>query len=179
MLIINGLKRSLQIELQNFFENCFQGLSCSKQAFCDQRVKLKPDFFHALNQVPVSNFYRFYQGQDKRWKGMTLWAIDGSTVPLPETEELKQSFGGASNQYDEQASVTARICVLYDVLSHIAIKGFLHSYRVSEEEVIPQCLSGLELDNKLLLFDRGYPSYWLRNRGVDDQSLSVQHSKSY
>jgi predicted component of viral defense system (DUF524 family) len=30
MLIINGLKRSLQIELQNFFEHCSQGLSCSK-----------------------------------------------------------------------------------------------------------------------------------------------------
>ena len=161
MLIINGLKRSLQIELQNFFENCTQGLSCSKQAFCDQRVKLKPEFFHALNQVLVSNFYRFYQGHDKRWKGMTLLAIDGSSVPLPGTDDLKKAFGGVSNEQREQVSTTARICVLYDVLNSIVIKGFLHPYRVSEEEVIPRCLSGLELKNKLLLFDRGYPSFWL------------------
>ena len=161
MLIINGLKRSLQIELQDFFEHCSQGLSCSKQAFCDQRVKLKPEFFQALNDVLVSNFYRFYQGQEKRWKGMRLWAVDGSSVPLPETEELKQTFGGVSNQYGEQVSATARICALYDVLNNIVIKGFLHPYRVSEEEVIPQCLSGFELEDKLLLFDRGYPSYWL------------------
>jgi hypothetical protein len=111
--------------------------------------------------VLVSNFYHFYQGQNKQWKGMTLWAVDGSSVPLPETEDLKQAFGGVSNQYGEQVSATARICVLYDVLNGIAVKGFLHPYRVSEEEVIPECLSGLELENKLLLFDRGYPSYWL------------------
>jgi hypothetical protein len=161
MLIINGLKRSLQIELQNYFEYCSEGLSCSKQAFCDQRAKLKPEFFHDLNHVLVSNFYSSYQENVKRWKGMIFWAIDGSSVPLPETEDLKQTFGGVSNQYGEQVSTTARICVLYDVLNNIAIKDFLHPYRVSEEEVIPQCLSGLELKNKLLLFDRGYPSYWL------------------
>ena len=161
MLIINGLKRSLQIELQNFFENFSSGLSCSKQAFCEQRVKLKPAFFHDLNQVLVSCFYHFYDGNVKHWKGMILCAIDGSSIPLPETEDLKQSFGGATNQRGEQVSATARICVLYDVLNSIAIKGFLHPYTVSEEEVIPECLSGLSLDSKLLLFDRGYPSYWL------------------
>ena len=103
MLIINGLKRSLQIELQDFFEYCTEGLSCSKQAFCDQRVKLKPEFFHDLNQVLVTNFYQSYQDHVRLWKGIILWAVDGSSVPLPETEDLK---------------------------------------------------------NKLLLFDRGYPSYW-------------------
>ena len=92
---------------------------------------------------------------------MTLWAVDGSSVPLPETEDLKQAFGGVSNQYGEHVSTTARICVLYDVLNSIAVKGFLHPYHFSEEEVIPECLSGLELKNKLLLFDRGYPSFWL------------------
>jgi hypothetical protein len=178
MLIINGLKRSLQIELQNFFEHCSQGLSCSKQAFCDQRVKLKPEFFHDLNQVLVSNFYRSYQEHVKRWKGMLLWAVDGSSVPLPETEDLKSAFGGVSNQYGEQVSTIARICVMYDVLNSIAIKGFLHPYTVSEEEVIPQCLYELELGNKLLLFDRGYPSYWLMYLLIQKQSKFVMRVSS-
>ena len=59
MLIINGLKRSLQVELQHYFEYFSQGLSCSKQAFCEQRVKWKPAFFHDLNQVLVSGFLPF------------------------------------------------------------------------------------------------------------------------
>jgi hypothetical protein len=161
MLILNGLKRSLQVELQSFFERFSPGQSCSKQAFCNQRIKLKPSFFHAWNQVLVSGFYHYYGDKVKQWKGMNLWAIDGSSVPLPELEDLKQSFGGATNQQEGQVQVTARICVLYDVLNSIAIKGFLHPYTVSEEAVIPECLSGLALENKLLLFDRGYPSYWL------------------
>jgi hypothetical protein len=161
MLIINGLKRSLQVELQSFFENFSQEQPCRKQAFCKQRIKLNPAFFHDWNQVLISNFYRSYGKNVKQWQGMNLLAVDGSSVPLPETADLKQTFGGATNQYKDPVNVTARICVVYDVLNSIAIKGFLHPYTVSEEEVIPECLSGLELKNKLLLFDRGYPSFWL------------------
>jgi hypothetical protein len=161
MLILNALKRSLSVELQDFFEHFSQGNLCSKQAFCEQRAKLSPAFFHDWNQVLVSNFYRCYHANVKKWKGMVLYAVDGSSVPLPETEDLKQKFGGATNQKGKKVSTTARICVLYDVLNEIVIKGMLHSYFVSEEEVVPECLSGLSLEDKLLLFDRGYPSYWL------------------
>jgi len=161
MLIINGLKRSLQVELQSFFEHFSSYPPCSKQAFCKQRIQLKAAFFQEWNQVLVSGFYRYYGENAKRWKYMDLLAIDGSCIPVPQTEDMQQAFGGGSNQYGVQVSTTARICVLYDVLNCLAIKGFLHPYAVSEEEVIPQCLLGLELENKLLLFDRGYPSYWL------------------
>ena len=72
MLIINGLKCSLQVALPHCFEYFSQGLSCSRQAFCEQRVKWKPAFFHDLNQVPVSGFYRSYADRVKHWKGMVL-----------------------------------------------------------------------------------------------------------
>jgi hypothetical protein len=161
MLIMNALKRSLNIELQNYFERFAGGRSCSKQAFCEQRVKLKSGFFHDWNQVLISNFYKHYGDKVKTWKGMVLWAVDGSSVPLPETEDLRNRFGGADNQTGENVSVMARICCIYDVLNEITVKGFLHPYFVSEEEVIPSCLSELEMENKLFLFDRGYPGYWL------------------
>jgi hypothetical protein len=161
MLITNSLKRSLQVELQSFFEYFSPGLSCSKQAFCEQRVKLKPQFFHDLNQVLVSEFYRSYAGKVKRWKNMELYAVDGSSVPLPATGDMRSTFGVVRNHCGEQEGATARICVLYDVLNEIAVKGFLHPFTVSEEAVVPECLSGISLDTKLLLFDRGYPSYWL------------------
>jgi hypothetical protein len=92
---------------------------------------------------------------------MVLWAIDGSSVPLPEREDLWKIYGGVSNQTGEKVSSMARICCVHDVLNEMVIKGFLHPYSVSEEEVIPACLSELEMENKLFLFDRGYPSYWL------------------
>jgi hypothetical protein len=161
MLVMNALKRSLNIELQNYFEHIGTGISCSKQAFCEQRAKLKPEFFHAWNQVLVSSFYKHYGDHVKKWKGMVLWAIDGSSVPLPEREDLWEIYGGASNQTGERVSTMARICCVYDVLNETVIKGFLHPCSVSEEKVIPACLSELEIENKLFLFDRGYPSYRL------------------
>jgi hypothetical protein len=68
MLIMNALKRSLNIELQSYFEHFGAGKSCSKQAFCEQRVKLKPEFFHAWNQLPVSSFYKHYGDSVKRYR---------------------------------------------------------------------------------------------------------------
>jgi hypothetical protein len=161
MLIMNALKRSLNIELRDYFEHFGKGMSCSKQAFCEQRVKLKPEFFHSWNRVLISNFYKHYGDRVKKWKGMALWAIDGSTVPLPETEDLRKTFGGAGNQRGGKVSPMARVCCVYDVLNEVIVKGFLHPYSVSEEEVVPSCLSDLEIENKLFLFDRGYPGYWL------------------
>ncbi|MDR2765800.1 MAG: hypothetical protein LBB90_12325 [Tannerella sp.] len=90
---------------------------------------------------------------------MVLLAADGSTVSLPKSEALKREFGMASNQQEGMENATARVSILYDVLNDIVLKDILHPLFVSEETVLPECLSGLSLDDKLLLFDRGYPSY--------------------
>ena len=160
MLILNALKRSLSVELQDFFANFTQGKECTKQAFCEHRVKLKPEFFHEWNDVLAKNFYHYYGDRVKKWKEMLLWAMDGSTVALPDTEELRKHYGFASNQKGDSYPV-ARTCVLYDVLNQIAIKGFMHPYNVSEEQVSLDCLKNENMEEVLLLFDRGYPSYWL------------------
>jgi hypothetical protein len=161
LLLVNSLKRSLSIELQNFFERFSQGISCSKQAFSAQRSKLKPIFFHDWNHVLVENFYQHYGDQSKRWKGFKLWAMDGSSVPLPDREALREAYGGVQNQHKEIVTPMSRICVLYDVLNQIAVTGMLHPYFVSEEKVSMRCLENHVDESVLLLFDRGYPGYWL------------------
>lgn len=50
-LIINMPKRSLSIEIQEFFESLENDLAhCTKGAFCSQRSKLKALFFEVWNQ---------------------------------------------------------------------------------------------------------------------------------
>ncbi|MDR1339382.1 MAG: hypothetical protein LBK58_04945, partial [Prevotellaceae bacterium] len=132
---MNTLKWSLNIELQSSFEHFGGGISCSKQAFCEQRAKLKPEFFHAWNKLSISSFYKHYGNNVKKWKGMPIWAIDGSSVPLPDKEDLWEIYGGSGNQTGEKVSTAARICCVHDVLNETVIKGFLHSCFVSEEEV--------------------------------------------
>lgn len=160
MLILNTLKRSLSIELENFFD-CFSTYGCcTKQAFSAQRSKLNPQFFHDWNQELVTSFYKHNKETFLKWNGFKLWVVDGSSVPVPDTEATRNNYGFTTNQQGK-GSIVARICVLYDVLNRIAIKGFLHPYTVSEEDVTLTLFEDQDLRDTLLLFDRGYLSYWL------------------
>jgi hypothetical protein len=160
MLLLNTIKRSLSVELQHFFECFSQGMICTKQAFSAQRTKLQPVFFHDWNKVLVENFYLHYGEYAKKWKGMRLCAMDGSTLAVPDTQAMREAFGCTSNGKGETTPV-ARICMLYDVLNKIVIKGMLHSYRTSELSAILPCIENQRLEDTVLLFDRGYMSFWL------------------
>lgn len=160
ILIVSGLKRTLSLEILKFMESFLDGVSYTKQAFSEQRMKLKPSFLYDFNQVLVQSYYREYKQQVKTWKGFVVWAVDGSTTPLPQTKELKECFGFASNQSDTTYNVTARVCLISDVLNGIVINGLLHSYFTSEEDGFLKLLGTKDMEGKLLVFDRGYPSYW-------------------
>jgi hypothetical protein len=95
---------------------------------------------------------------------MPLYAVDGSALELPYTEALGQLCGRASSGRSEKLCVMARIFLMYDILNDVCINGFLHPLNVSEETALFQCLtnsSDLSLENRLLTFDRNYPSHWL------------------
>ena len=172
---MNALKRSLSIELHEFFENIPQKVSCSKQAFSKQRRKLKPDFFYDWNTVLVDSFYGHYKEEYRRWKGFKICAIDGSTVVLPNTKSIQEAYEQTINQLGNGDSI-ARICVLYDVLNEIAIRGLLHTYTVSEETVVPDILDGQDISDTLILFDRGYPSYWLMHQLIEKDSFFLMRA---
>jgi len=175
LLLLNALKRSLSIELHEFFENIPQKVSCSKQAFSKQRRKLKPEFFHDWNTILVDSFYCHYKDEYRKWKGHRVLAIDGSSVTLPNTELIREIYGQTTNQVGNGDSV-ARICVLYDVLNEIAIQGLLHTYTVAEEVVVPDILGGQDLSDTLILFDRGYPSYWLMHQLIEKNSFFLMRA---
>lgn len=132
VLIINTLKRSLSIEIQQFFEYLSSEASCTKQAFSKQRGKLKAAFFHDWNTVLVESFYQHYGTEARRWKGLRMVALDGSTVPLPIKEDLKEYFGCPSNGKGDTSYPVARISVLYDVLNQIALNGFIYLRRIGK-----------------------------------------------
>ena len=80
-ILINLPKGSLSIEIQEFFDSLGQGKqSCTKSAFCLQRVKLNPLFFAVWNKWLADNFYHYYGDTVKRWKGFRLLAVDGSSA---------------------------------------------------------------------------------------------------
>lgn len=156
-LIINLLKKSLSIELNEFFETIARtALCCSKSAFTQQRAKLKYDFFVWWNATLVNSFYHQYKGHLKRWQGFRLVAIDGSTSYLINKPEVKAYFGIQINQ--ATSVVMGRIVSAYDVLNELTICSGLLPINHSEQQVAAQWITYCEPD-MLMLYDRGFPAF--------------------
>lgn len=160
-LILNFPKRSISIELREFFnfieepQNC-----CSKGAFSLQRVKLRADFFQLWNQLQVELYYLHYGNKIKRWKGFRLMAIDGSTNYLFNKPEVANYFGTVKNNHENVSIPISRVLQIQDVLNEVIVWSGMFPYKISEREIVSANISRLPSDS-IALFDRGFPSYSL------------------
>jgi hypothetical protein len=158
-ILINLPKRSLSIEIQEFFDSLGQGKqSCTKSAFCLQRIKLNPLFFAVWNKWLVDNFYHYYGDTVKRWKGFRLLAVDGSSAYLLNKQELREHFGTQDNQHVQIPM--GRIMQIQDVLNDITVWGDIYPLKDSEQQIICQQVEQL-FEDSVTLFDRGFPSFVL------------------
>lgn len=156
-LIISLLKKSLSVELEDFFKiNYQQSKSASKAALSKQRQKLDYSFFVLWNSLLVQCFYKYYEKNVKRWKGFRLMAMDGSTAYLINKPELSNYFGTQDNQ---SVSVTmGRIMTVYDVLNEISVFSAMYPITFSEPAIAYQWIPHLNKD-ALTIYDRGFPSF--------------------
>jgi len=158
-LIINMPKRSLSIEIQEFFDSLEEDLeSSTKGAFSLQRTKLQALFFEAWNKCLVKSFYHYYGDNVKRWRNFRLQAVDGSTAYLMNRKDVVEYFGTQDNQ---RVSIPmARVMQVQDILNDITVWGAIRPIKESEQAIMVKQVSNLYEDS-LTLFDRGYPSYAL------------------
>ncbi|MDF1516324.1 MAG: hypothetical protein P1P79_00125, partial [Lutibacter sp.] len=158
-LILNMLKRSLAIEVREFFELIGnENISCSKAAFTIQRKKLKSSFFELWNKLLVDCFYNYYGENVKKWNNFLLIGVDGSTAYLFDKKEVKNYFGVQENQFTQ--TPIARVMKFYDVLNKINIFSKICSIKISEQAIVSNHLEKLP-ENSLSIYDRGFPSFSL------------------
>ena len=158
LFILNFGKKSLQIELDNFFKTINKtNDGVKKQAFSEARQKVSPEAFIILQENIIK---KVYTATDLNlYKGYRLSAIDGSTIELQNTEELRKAFGYAENGKEEIAR--AKISEIYDIENNIIIDAIIDRYDTPERELAIRHIEKLKeygLQNDLVLFDRGYPS---------------------
>jgi hypothetical protein len=158
-LIINMPKRSLSIEVQDFFDSLGKSSqACTKGAFSLQRTKLQALFFEVWNQWLVDSFYHYYGEKVNRWRGYIVQAVDGSTAYLMDKKEVVEYFGTQDNQH--VSTPMARVMQLQDVLNDITLWGVIRPIKESEQAIMAGQVRHLAEDS-LTLFDRAYPSYAL------------------
>ena len=94
----------------------------------------------------------------RTWNGYYLFAIDGTTVALPDKPSLCKAFGGSGRKKD---SATASASILYDIENDWIADATINPYRTMERTQAKghiQRLNELKLTPKsLVLFDRGCP----------------------
>ena len=122
-------------------------------AFSLARYKIDLSFFKDLNKILV-DFHR--QRHFKVWKGFQLIAVDGSTVALPPSSQIKEYFGIYSQKGNGVKSCMAQILLLYDVCSEFVIAGKISKTEVSEKVQFRNCLAELPQSKAIFILDRGF-----------------------
>lgn len=135
------------------------------QAFSKTRQNISKEAFKELCRVFVDSFYKSNINL-KKWNGFNVFAVDGTTLQVPDTPETIEYFGTSTNQSTTKTAL-ASASALYDVLNDIVIDATISRYRTSEREMAKQHINSINnmklLSNSIVIFDRGYPSYDMFN----------------
>ena len=153
--MLTGIKKSIQKGLTDFIQEYTDHKNMTKSAFCQQRVKLKPEAFVELNEELIDDVY-----QDNAFvthHGKRVLCIDGSTLELPRSQETINTFGVNTQ---ENMIPMARISTLYDPLNNFIIDGRIEANTCSEYALAVMLLDKIRAQD-LLVLDRGYGARWL------------------
>ena len=171
LMILRGSKRSLQAAIYTFFDEVKSETDTySKQAFSERRQYIKPEAFLTLFRSITEDFYADQLESIKAFRGMHVFAIDGTTYNLPNTSDLREIYGVQTSSGAPQTQ--AKGSCLYDILNDMLIDVQMCPIRTSERKLAIQHLNylhGLKPKNNLVIFDRGYPSFELIRYFEDHQ----------
>jgi len=161
ILILKCSKRGIHAGLIEFMKEFKKVDTYSDSAFCQARKKIKYEAFKEISMVVANGFYQ--EADYKTYGEYRVWAIDGSDINLPNTEEVREEFGAQTFKHGVQNQ--SLVSVLYDVLNHVVLHAVMARQDANERVLASEHLSYLaKLKNnnrknqkELILMDRGYP----------------------
>jgi hypothetical protein len=157
LLIAKCCKKTLGIEIENFFEELNIDATCTASAYTQQRMKLNAQFFYSWNQILSMSYYHHCK-EIKCWKGYRLVGLDGSNISLVKTPALQSYFGGQSNQLG--SFVQGKTFYCFDILNELVLHAQLAPYRKGEIPMAYESVSILEND-MIAIYDRNFSIYKL------------------
>ena len=133
----------------------------TRSAICQARKKLKHTAF--IDLLDSITAFLNQRNDLKTFKGYRTLAIDGSTLRLPDKQELKTHFGSVKNNSGRWA--LAKLSLLHDVLNRITYDAVIAPYSYHEQELAWDHLEQARMPERtLFLMDRGYSDFhFLRN----------------
>lgn len=157
MFSINMVKKSLQLELDNFFNLKGGDINIRKQSYSEARLKILPEAFMKLFYHIVEGFYK--NDSYKKYRGYRLSAIDASKLEINNSKTLRNEFGFDGNLTTKVARAIAS--GIYDIENDKIIAATIAHSKTGERELAVELIEKMKemgLKKELILFDRGYPS---------------------
>lgn len=155
-LILSLIRKSTGIELHDFFAN-LQKRAVSKSAFSQRRKLILPAFFKDIFTLSAHQFYRSFTNY-ATWRGLRIFAVDGTGQGLPKEWWLGEAFGYHKNQYGQVPST--RLLFTFDLLNQIIYRVDLHNQNSSEIIHAYANVAGLP-QHAIYIYDRGFAGYGL------------------
>lgn len=153
-----GEARSLGLELP-------RDKPVSPQAFSDARSKLPSQVVQSLLHGAADEFDRAH-GEDFRWRGRRLLAVDGARRFVRRSCELRRRLGCPEGARYPQIHVTT----VFDVSSQVPLDAVVGPYGSDERRQLLLVLDRVR-PGDILVLDRGYPAFDILSaltlRGID------------
>lgn len=161
-------KRSLTIELNDFYSNQSGKNAIAKSSFSKARYLLRHELLKDWNDCFCQLVYGESGPRLHRWKGFHLKGIDGTTVYLFQDEEVAKEFGSQSNQYVSKPM--ARAGYEMDLLNGFVTQSWLGPLSQGEQVFAAEFLKHSK-PGDMRIYDRYFASYDLifqhLNKGVE------------
>lgn len=164
VVCFNLNKRGLTLKMENrdFAELCGMEKYTSS-AMLNQRKKLDPEIFRAMNTEVIAEFYSQYREEVKTLNGYVLLGVDGSDAEVPNTPAARETFGSVGHE-DKQVA-RCKLSNAFDLLNEFIIDTEVETYKFSERELFKKHLKNA---GKII---RDFPIIWVCDRGYHSLSL--------
>lgn len=158
-LLLRKSVKSLQLLLNEWSDRLDYRVSAS--ALSQARQKISHTAFIELHEECVLRVM-YADGDYRKYRGHRLLALDGTSLRLPRTEGLIETFGLIrhmnGNKQSVHDQVESKVALLYDVLNEVVLSGTLNPGRTNDMKACRQELECLN-EQDIVLADRGYVSY--------------------
>jgi len=158
-LISDAGRRGYDLLLESFWEHAResgvplpQEDPVSGSAFCQARKRLRHE---ALAQLldRVVELHDELNGEEYRFKGRRVLAVDGCKYTVRRSDENFEEFGNAKGGHNPQATMS----VLFDVIAQMPVSATITKYGTCERTELLK-LSEHMKPGDICVLDRGYPS---------------------
>jgi len=121
------------------------------------RTRVGPEPLRELFELS-SNSWQQELAEQNQWQGLSLLAIDGSTLRVADSQANEETFGRPGSSRSKCAYPQMRLVALLAVGSRVLVDFRAGSYREGEQSLARPMVESLP-DRSLLILDRGFVNY--------------------